>query len=317
MQRKPAASKHSPSGCLSVAWPPFSLKLAAALKTLEEDQFLVLSVKRTDQYVQFAAQGAFGMRAETASNAYLAKETKLNKRQIAALMEDGWHAPTKTPECSTPENDPDGSPNFFFDCPAAMPFKSVAAVAIRTLAEILRVPHPGYLVYDAFDADEKAIVLPALGLKRASRPTPDDAFSALPQLLLETIKDMTGIADLEFDGDGDIGIRCGSVSAFVRLMGNPPYVRIYSRLVADVEETPKLLARLNEINSGASHLRFFVLDSAIFAASDVRAAPFVSDHVMCSLHDFFQVTDGLNGLLQAEFGGAVSFPESGASLLKH
>lgn len=317
MQSKSMTNKLPPSRRLSVAWPPFAQKLAAVLGKLEEDQFLILSEKRTSQYVQFAAQGAFGMRAETASNEYLTKDKQLNKRQISTLIEDGWHAPTNAPECSTPKDDPDGSPNFFFDFPATMPFNRMAAVAVRTLAEVLRVPHPGYLAYDAFDTDGNAIPLPELGLKRASRSQPADQFAPLPQLLLETIKEMTGIDDLDFDGDGDIGIRYGTQSAFVRLMEKPPYVRIYSGFLENVEETPGLLARLNEFNSSTSHLRFFVLDGTIFAVSDVPAAPFESDHVTYSLQDFLQTVDGISSLLHAEFGGNAAYFEAMPSSLKH
>lgn len=40
------------------------------------------------------AQGSFGMRAETTSNSYLARSEQLDPRQIAALTEAGWAAPT-------------------------------------------------------------------------------------------------------------------------------------------------------------------------------------------------------------------------------
>ena len=53
---------------LSVDWPPFAKTLASVLAKLEEDQFLIVPVKQSNQYVQFAAQGSFGMRTETTSN---------------------------------------------------------------------------------------------------------------------------------------------------------------------------------------------------------------------------------------------------------
>lgn len=52
------------------AWPHFARKFSVALKKLEEDQFLILSIKHSNQYIQFAAQGSLGMRAETTSNSY-------------------------------------------------------------------------------------------------------------------------------------------------------------------------------------------------------------------------------------------------------
>jgi len=154
----------------SLAWPPFEDQLTAVLGALEEDQFLVITVKRTNRFVQFAAQGSFGMRAEATGNRYLARSERLDPGQIAELVATGWQNPTGSPEESTPEDDPDGSPNFFLEFPAPVCCPEAAGLAVDTLARILRVPHPGFLEYEAFDTDGNAILLPSLGLKRAIRP---------------------------------------------------------------------------------------------------------------------------------------------------
>ena len=44
----------------------------------------------------------------------------------------------------------------------------VADLTVKTVAEILGVRHPGFLEYDAFDADGIAILLPSLGLQRVA-----------------------------------------------------------------------------------------------------------------------------------------------------
>lgn len=157
MIKKLDKNNSSPSGSFSVAWSPFEQKLAEALQKLEEDQFLILTVKRSNRFIQLAAQGSYGMRIETTSNSYLAKPDKLNRRQIATLIEAGWCSPTGTPAESTPENDPDGSPNFFVEFSTPVSYGAVANLTVRTLANILRVPHPGSLEYETFDADGKAI----------------------------------------------------------------------------------------------------------------------------------------------------------------
>ena len=138
---------------LSVAWPPFEKALASALAKLEEDQYLVISAKRGDRFVQFAGQGSFGMRAETVSNGFLPKSEQLSDEQIKALVALGWSPPTGTPETSTPETEPDGSPNFFRDFAQPVRHEAIAKLAVRTLAEVLRVPHPGFLQYEAFGDD--------------------------------------------------------------------------------------------------------------------------------------------------------------------
>jgi hypothetical protein len=46
----------------------FTGDLAICLADLSEDEFLILSSKRKNYFVQFAAQRQFGMRIEAASN---------------------------------------------------------------------------------------------------------------------------------------------------------------------------------------------------------------------------------------------------------
>jgi len=302
---------------LSIDWPPFTEKLAGVLGALEEDQFLVISVKLTNRFVQFAAQGSFGMRAETTSNDYLTASERLGTRQLAALEAAGWCGPTGTAGESTPEKDPDGSPNFFVEYDAPVPFKDVAELAMHTLAEILRVPHPGFLEYEAFDTSGNAILLPSLGLKRATRPAQTTDVAALPEQLLATIREAIGVADLEFDDDGDIGVRYGSLAAFVQLTGNPPCVHIHAPLVADVDETPELISRINQINLGVRHLHLVVNEGVVYAVADVLAEPFVSEHVANIFRYFCQIADGIDSLLQVEFGGKTAFAESAPSSLKH
>ena len=83
---------------------------------------------------------------------------------------------------------------------------AVANLAARTLAEILRVPHPGSLQYDAFSSDGEKLALPELGLQHEEPASHEDEQEDLPQLLLETLKSTTSIADLDYDDDGDIGV---------------------------------------------------------------------------------------------------------------
>jgi hypothetical protein len=121
--------------------------------------------------VQFAAQGKSGMRIETTSNSYLPKQEQLNEQQIAALIQTGWNAPTGNPDEATPELDPQGSPNYYADLPVPVPFKKLAKMTARTLSEILRVPHPGYLEYTAMKAKGEVIDLPELGLRPEKLPS--------------------------------------------------------------------------------------------------------------------------------------------------
>jgi hypothetical protein len=305
---------------LSVAWPTFAQKLASALEILVEDQFLIISVKHSNQYIQFAAQGSFGLRMETTSNSYLAKSEQLNERQIADLIDAGWHVPSGTPADASPENDPDGSPNFFVEFAAPVSCEAVAALAIRTLSEILRVPHPAFLQYRAIDDTEgkwAAIELPDLGLKIDKPAQQTNSNDDLPQLLLATLKETTGISDLDFDSDGDIGLRYGSAVTFVRLLRDSLYVRIYSPILREVEECPGIFARLNDINANETLMRFIFRNGVLYCVADVSAVPFVSDHIAQAFVHFCAIADGMDSLLREEFGGQTAFDDLMPSSLKH
>ena len=96
MRSKSESAAIAPPVRKSVAWAPFQKKLAGALAKLEEDQFLIESLKHSNRFVQFAAQGAFGMRAETTSNHYLTKQEQLDAKQLLAVKALGWVDPTGT-----------------------------------------------------------------------------------------------------------------------------------------------------------------------------------------------------------------------------
>lgn len=297
---------------LSRDWQPFAVQLAAVLGELQEDQFLIISVKQEKRYVQFAGQGSFGLRIETTSNAYLDEPERLDRKQISALRKAGWDAPTGKPGHSTPELDPDGSPNYFADFPAPVAYESVAQLAVNTLAEILRVPHPGFLEYEAFDETGKVFDLAALGLKAAQRKeqgnSPED-HSGSAARLLETLRKSSGIGDLDFDSDGDIALRYGSAVVYARVIGEPPLVHLFSFLLREVEEQPEIYVRLNELNGQSLQTRFYFREGSVYGMTELSAAPYIEAQVARSFERFCQVADTMGSLLQNEFGGRTAFVE--------
>ena len=70
-----------------------------------------------------------------------------------------------------------------------------------------------------------------------------------------------------------------------------------------MEDSTKLLARLNRLNMGTSSVRFCFLGGVIFAEAVVDARPFLFEHIENALRRFGDATDGLDALLQGEFGG--------------
>lgn len=160
--QKPLRHRKAPSP----AWPAFESKLAEALAVLEEDQYLVISEKRGEAYVQFAGQGSFGVRAECVSNNYLDEAHALRAGQMTALERIGWSAPTGTPAEASPKRQPEGSPNFFRDFGWPVPYDAVARMAVRSLAGVF-----------AFDKSKRSILIPTLGLMREPPAVKDNLSS--------------------------------------------------------------------------------------------------------------------------------------------
>jgi type III secretion system-like peptide-binding chaperone len=148
------------------AWRDFETQLARALGDLEEDQFLIVSKKRTNRFTQFCSQGRFGMRVEATANAYLRRRERLMSDERRRLTELGWRCPTLTVE-EDQAGAVDGSPNFFRDVPWPVPFDEVAALATATLRQVFRARHPGELEYHARSFDGHPVRFPSLRLRWA------------------------------------------------------------------------------------------------------------------------------------------------------
>lgn len=93
----------------SRVWRDFVEQLHSTLQTMQEDQFLVIALKGSNRFVQFAHYGDHGLRAEVSSNASLNITDRLSHSEIEKLLDLGWSEPTNSPARSTPQDDPDGS----------------------------------------------------------------------------------------------------------------------------------------------------------------------------------------------------------------
>lgn len=253
------------------------------------------------------AQGSFGTRLETVSNYFRAETNQLSQHQISDLIELGWNPPTGSQIYGTPECDPDGSPNFFHDAAIPIDFAALAGMAVRTFIEILHISHPGFLQYECFDGAGNTISLSELGLKRADAANQKDA---MPQLLIDTLKEVTGISDWFFDEEGDLGgIKYGSATTHIQLLEDEQYVRLYSIILEDAKESLQLLARLNELNSENGYMHLVCKDGVVIALSDLQVIPFVNNHLVNALGNFCQIVDGFHDILNAEFGKGATLSE--------
>lgn len=161
----PSSSLHSAPNA-DTAWTALAGAIATCLKELEEDEFLVIAFKRANYFVQFAAQGSFGMRAEASCNSFIEPEASLIDEQYAAMARLGWQRATELLAESGVSEDPNGSPNFFIDLVAPVNNAVLGQLAVTTLRTVYGIKHPGDLQYSSFGEGGQSIRFPTLGLKR-------------------------------------------------------------------------------------------------------------------------------------------------------
>jgi hypothetical protein len=158
-------------------WRNFTKNLAACIGALAEDEYMIIARKRANQYVQFAGQGAYGIRAEAAGNGYIEPpELLLDEQQYARMQRLGWSRPTALPD----EPIKHGSPNFYVDAVAAEASpRELARLTTQTFRKVYGVAHPSMLHYEAFHSEGTSIRFPTLLIKRrmpeASPPRGDVA----------------------------------------------------------------------------------------------------------------------------------------------
>ena len=316
-----AATRPDTSRKVSSAWTPFVESLSGVLEQLQEDQFLILSAKGTNRFVQFYAQGAFGMRAEAVSNEYLRGKDRLEAAQMARLGELGWLSPSGNSRTSTPQNDPDGSPNHYINVAAPVPFADVAALAVRTLREVMAVPHPQFLEYSALDTRGNILEFGELGLLRAAA---NDRRAYLERRVLKTLQVLTGLDDLEFNDKGVVGLRYGTSAILIRATQDLSAVFVDSPLLIGVDASTSLFSELNALNAGESRMRFLFEDETVTARCDVAIEAFLPSIFGQTLETFCEQTQAVTELLQASYGGrpvlatdAVLRPTPPLSKLRH
>ncbi len=309
-------AKALPAG-ISEEWHPFATSVADVLAHLKEDQFLIISAKKSNRFVQFAGQGSFGLRAEVVANAFLSPGEWIDEAGLQELRHLGWSAPTGSPEASTPEQAPDGSPNYFMQCPNPFDGTLLADIAVRTLRQVLGVSHPGFLEYESFDADGKRLSFPSLGLRKVRKTAKPTSSKNLSAVLLAAMCQITGIADLEVDEDGDVPVCYGSIVTFTSLAADGLHARIRAPLAVDVTPSSEMLVRINEVNSSIRYLRVAYGGTAIIAVAEVPLVPFVQEHFAAVFEEVCRVGDALSDLLCAEFAGGAPLGPRTTCLLQH
>ena len=296
-------------------WAPFESGLVKTLEGLNDHEYLILSVRGTGveregrkrsapHFVQFA-WAPDGLRAEVVSNYYLIGRESLGPTAQLRLHELGWHEPTLRPEDEPQET---GSPNYFRDWQAPVPFDVVASIASRTLQQVFDVPHPGFLEYAAFAEDGTSIPLPDLGL-REEQPVPQPAPArAEPEPATTSVGDSVASVlhelleeDPERDESGDYGFQWGSAVVFVRPVEDPAVVRVWSPVLDDVAESPAIIGYANELSRGYWMVKAAWTGSTLILALDLFGFALTAEQLALAIRIVGETADSLDDELRERF----------------
>lgn len=270
-------------------WLQLRGRLADTLGCLEDGHFLVLQTRDDEPYyVQFAAHGADGLRAEAVSNRFLHGWRRLDRTAHGRLRRLGWRPPTDIG---------DGPVNWWRSFSAGDPLDEAAGLAVNTLRKVFEIPRPVGLVYHAFARTREEILLPTLGLER------EPARQPLEERVALALKDFLETDELVRDGDGDWPLRSGDDMVYVRVVADRGYVSVFSPALFEVDPSPDLVAAVNEFNCSIRGARASVSGKTVVVSAEMDDQPEVGHTVINAFKAVSSLTEACAGELQSRFGG--------------
>jgi len=128
----------------------------------------------------------------------------------------------------------------------------------------------------------------------------------------KTVAELLGTEHLEVLPDGTIPIGIKHTVMYVLLTDtDPPNLRVFAPVVKDVNKTPELLERLNELNSQTMRGRLFWVDGQIIIATDLLATDLDRDEVGNALQFVGSSAAIYQDEFSKSFGGSLVSPEEG------
>jgi hypothetical protein len=126
------------------------------------------------------------------------------------------------------------------------------------------------------------------------------------------------IPDLAPDDDGDYPFRFRSAGYYVRLTSEEsPTLQLFSVVVRDIKRSPKLLARLNEMNAALTFVRVYWLDQRVVVSTELVAQTLDAEELGNACNIVGRAADGIGRTLVAEFGGHVLFEDDDEDAAGH
>jgi anti-sigma regulatory factor (Ser/Thr protein kinase) len=165
-----------------------------------------------------------------------------------------------------------------------------------TLAEVAL---PATLLEAAGTSAPRRTPVPAFRRQPAEPPVPlDERVRAVVAAVTKT-----PVGELATNADGDLGIPAGSATVFVRMRDDPTLVEAYAPVLAGLEPSEALYARLLEINARLPIGRVSFTDGTVRAAVAVFGRDFQPTHLRLALQVMTGLASDLGDRLHEEFGG--------------
>lgn len=290
-------------------WSAFAVRLTDVVQVMEPGAELTIGAIATENpgrspFVRFTCSDGHRIFAEASSNAELSEEFRLNAEQLDKLDKLGWQAPTSEGDHPTS--------NFWRAC-AQEDAEGVVDAAIAALREVFGVPHPAFLAPDqlaevltpAPRAELSDGVYPAADVV-ATMPRDAEHLRAMVEAKLAALLGHEPMRD----ADSDFAIRVGSSMVFVRVVDDAAEVLVFAVLVHDLEGRSRASEVVNDLNTDARYVRFFVVRDRLFASLSVASQPFVPAHLKKALDTMSALADSIDDHLAHKLHGRTTFPEA-------
>jgi hypothetical protein len=132
----------------------------------------------------------------------------------------------------------------------------------------------------------------------------------------KTVASYLGIDDVAVWDDGTIPIRSGTTVVNVRLMEGErpghPVLQVYSPMLSDLDSSPELFAKLNEVNANLTFVRAFWVDRQVILVMELLAENLDQDQVAHAVSLMSLAANYWDSELEKAFGGKTYFAEEPA-----
>lgn len=283
---------------LTGSWRELRRRLGDRLAELGDGEVVSLGLEVVDTDtgqrpgVRLTGWGAGMVRAEVVAGADA--DAALRR----GLLDLGWLDPA-----AEPGEEPDAAVLGVLDRPRARA-DELAALAVLALTEVLGCPDPAFLVTDL---DLRG--LRSEGGQEPTRTSPaplatmPEGVEHLQEMVDEVLLELSEGEELERDEDGDVPVRVGLSTVFVRVLDDVPVVRLFGWLAVDL---PDHAAALREVALLAARMPFLQLravEGEIEFGHDLHALPFAPMQLRVVLSRIMQEIDEAARDTVARLGG--------------